>query len=184
MKRMQKIETAIPGLLLLKPRVFEDDRGWFTETYNEQAFVASGLPARFVQDNQSHSHRGVLRGLHYQLGEPQGKLVRVTKGRVFDAVVDLRPGSGTFGKWAGFELSDTDHTTLWIPENFAHGFLVLSEWADVLYKVTRPYNPATERTLRWNDPFIGIQWPCEGDPVLSAKDAEGRLWQDADLPTE
>lgn len=179
---MQKLETSIPGVLLLKPRIFEDDRGWFAETFNEQTFQAAGLPTRFVQDNQSHSRRGVLRGLHYQLGQPQGKLVRVTRGSIYDVVVDLRPGSPTLGRWAGFELSDAENSALWIPEDFAHGFLALSEWADVTYKVTTPYNPQTERTLRWDDPKTGVRWPSTGAPILSAKDAVGKLWHEAELP--
>jgi dTDP-4-dehydrorhamnose 3,5-epimerase len=179
---MQIAETSIPGLLLVRPRVFEDERGWFAETFNQQTFAERGLPDRFVQDNQSHSRRGVLRGLHYQLGAAQGKLVRVLKGKIYDVVVDLRKGSKTLGQWAGFELSEEENQALWVPEDFAHGFLVLSEWADVMYKVTRPYDPKAERTLRWDDPTVGIRWPWEGAPLLSAKDAVGQFWNEAELP--
>ena len=175
-------DARIPGLKLIRPEIFSDDRGWFAEMWNEASFATAGLPTRFVQDNQSHSKRGVLRGLHYQLGQPQGKLVRVLQGTIYDVVVDLRPGSPTRGGWAAFELSSENRHSLWIPENFAHGFLVLSETADVLYKVTAPYHPKMERTLRWNDPTVAIQWPLDGDPVLSPKDAEGKLWPEAGLP--
>ena len=172
----------IPGLTLIEPTVFSDDRGWFAEMWNEAAFAAAGLPTRFLQDNQSRSHRNVLRGLHYQLGNPQGKLVRVLAGAIYDVAVDLRAGSPTRGQWAGFELSGENRKALWIPEDFAHGFLVLSESAEVLYKVTAPYDPKTERTLFWNDRTVNIDWPDDGSPVLSAKDADGKLWDEADLP--
>ena len=179
---MQFYDGPIPGLKLIQPKIYSDDRGWFAEMWKEEACAAAGLPARFIQDNQSHSRRGVLRGLHYQLGNPQGKLVRVLQGTIYDVAVDLRPGSPTRGQWAGFELSGENRHSLWIPEDFAHGFLVLSDTADVLYKVTAPYDPKSERTLRWDDPFIGIQWPGSGSSVLSAKDAAGSLWSEADLP--
>lgn len=180
---MQIQKTQFEGALLIEPRVYGDARGWFMEAFNEAVFASQGLPSRFVQDNQSHSRRGVLRGLHYQVTQPQGKLVRVLTGSIFDAIVDLRPGSATYGQWAGFELSAENRRQLWIPENFAHGFVVLSETADVLYKVTSAYNPGSERTLRWNDPAIRIQWPIGAAPILSEKDAQGKFLHEADLPT-
>lgn len=179
---MQIQKTQLEGALLIEPRLFSDARGWFMEAFNATVFAARGLPSRFVQDNQSHSLRGVLRGLHYQVTQPQGKLVRVLSGAIFDAIVDLRPGSATYGQWAGFELSAENRLQLWIPENFAHGFLVLSETADVLYKVTSAYNPGSERTLRWDDPAVGIQWPLNAPPILSDKDAQGKFLHEADLP--
>ena len=179
---MQIKEALISGLKLIEPRVFSDDRGWFAEMWNKAAYEAAGLPTCFLQDNQSHSRRGVLRGLHYQLGHPQGKLVRVLQGTIYDVAVDLRPGSATRGQWAGFELSSENRHSLWIPENFAHGFLVLSETADVLYKVTGPYDPTAERTLRWDDPTVAIRWPGDIAPILSAQDAAGSYWPEADLP--
>lgn len=179
---MQVKDGSIPGLKLIEPRVFTDDRGWFAEMWNEAAYAAAGLPDHFLQDNQSHSRHGVLRGLHYQLGNPQGKLVRVLQGTIYDVAVDLRPGSPTRSQWAGFELSSDNRHSLWIPENFAHGFLVLSDTADVLYKVTGPYDPKTERTLRWDDPTVAIHWPDNINPILSAKDSAGSFWPEADLP--
>jgi dTDP-4-dehydrorhamnose 3,5-epimerase len=179
---MQRLNTKLDGVTLIEPKVFEDDRGWFMEAFNEAAFRNLGLPSHFIQDNQSHSRRNVLRGLHYQVERPQGKLVRVLAGRIFDVVVDLRPLSSTRGSWAGFELSGENRHSLWIPENFAHGFVVLSETADVLYKVTSPYDPKTERTLRWDDPEVGIHWQLTGRPILSPKDEAGQFWGEADLP--
>jgi dTDP-4-dehydrorhamnose 3,5-epimerase len=156
--------TAIPGVLILEPRVFGDERGFFLESFNQRAFnEATGLDMTFVQDNHSRSAKGVLRGLHYQLPpHEQGKLVRVVRGSVFDVAVDIRRDSPTFGKWVGVELSEDNHRQLWIPPGLAHGFLVTSESADLLYKTTNFYTPAAERGLRWDDPFVGITWPLDG----------------------
>lgn len=172
---MKILRTSIPDVLILEPRVFGDSRGFFLESWNEQAFnEAVDRNVRFVQDNHSRSGLGVLRGLHYQLDRPQGKLVRVSHGRVFDVAVDLRRGSATFGQWTGTELSGENQRQMWIPEGFAHGFLVLSESADFLYKTTDYYHPASEHTLMWNDPSIGVQWPNTArEPELSAKDQTG-----------
>ena len=171
---MQVIKTAIPEVLVIEPKVFGDARGFFYESWNERDFDAAvGRPIRFVQDNHSASARGVLRGLHYQVRQPQGKLVRVVSGEVFDVVVDLRRGSPTFGRWVGERLSADNHRMMWVPEGFAHGFLVLSERAEFLYKTTDYYAPEHERTLLWNDPALGIDWPLDGAPQLKAKDAEG-----------
>jgi dTDP-4-dehydrorhamnose 3,5-epimerase len=164
-------KCALPEVLLITPRVFADNRGFFLETYNKRDFAGAGLTAEFVQDNQSRSGRGVLRGLHYQLEHPQAKLVRVTRGKIFDVAADIRRGSPTFGKWVGVILDDAKKQALWIPEGFAHGFCVLSEEADVAYKATDFYSPAAERGIRWNDPLLGIDWPME-DPILSGKDLE------------
>ena len=173
---MNVIETAIPGLLILEPKVFGDARGFFMESYNAKAFQdATGLTPNFVQDNHSRSGKGVLRGLHYQIEQAQGKLVRVTRGSVFDAVVDLRKSSPTFGQWAGVELSEENSRQLWIPPGFAHGFLVTSDSADFLYKTTDYYAPHFERSLAWNDPTVGVEWPLAGAaPLLSAKDVAGK----------
>ena len=173
---MKVIETAIPGLLILEPKVFGDARGFFMESYNAKAFQdATGLTPNFVQDNHSRSGKGVLRGLHYQIEQAQGKLVRVTRGSVFDAVVDLRKSSPTFGQWAGVELSEENSRQLWIPPGFAHGFLVTSDSADFLYKTTDYYAPQFERSLAWNDPTVGVEWPLAGAaPLLSAKDVAGK----------
>jgi len=173
---MKVIETAIPGLLILEPKVFGDARGFFMESYNAKAFQdATGLDVNFVQDNHSRSGKGVLRGLHYQIEQAQGKLVRVTRGSVFDAVVDLRKSSPTFGQWAGVELSEENSRQLWIPPGFAHGFLVTSDSADFLYKTTDYYAPQFERSLAWNDPTVGVEWPLAGTaPLLSAKDVAGK----------
>jgi dTDP-4-dehydrorhamnose 3,5-epimerase len=176
--------TALPEVLLLQPRVFADARGFFLESYNRREFErATGLAPVFVQDNHSRSARGVLRGLHYQLGEPQGKLVRVAQGRVFDVAVDLRRGSSTLGRWVGVELDAASHRQLWIPPGFAHGFLVLSETADLLYKVTAAYEPSQERALAWDDPHLGIDWPIAPGtrPVLSPRDAAAPGWDAAEL---
>ena len=184
---MKTIETSLPDVKLVEPRVFSDERGWFAEVFNQKAFAAAGLPSEFVQDNQSLSRRGVLRGLHYQLGQQQGKLVRVLAGHIYDVAVDLRRGSPGFGKWVGFHLTAEKLQMLWIPEGFAHGFLVLSETAQVLYKTTALYYPAGERCIRWNDSTLKIAWPLEGAdgeivPSVSAKDDAGAAFEDAELP--
>lgn len=181
---MQIIDTSLCDVKLLRPKKHGDDRGWFSEMFNAHAFAEAGLPDHFVQDNQSFSQRGVLRGLHYQLGRPQGKLVRVLSGHIWDVAVDLRPNSAEFGKWAGFHLRGEDAEMLWIPEGFAHGFLVLSESANVLYKTTDFYYPAGEHCVLWNDPTLRIAWPLEGieAPQISVKDAAGALLKNATLP--
>jgi dTDP-4-dehydrorhamnose 3,5-epimerase len=168
---LQVDRCGLPGVLLITPRVFADGRGFFLESHNQRDFAAAGIPARFVQDNQSRSSRGVLRGLHYQLEHPQGKLVRVTHGRIFDVVADVRAGSPDFGKWIGTILDDERNQALWIPEGFAHGFCVLSDEADVVYKATDFYVPSAERGIRWNDPLLKIEWPIK-DPILSARDLD------------
>ena len=173
---MKASPTAIPDVLLIEPAVFGDARGFFMESWNRRVF--SGLAGRevdFVQDNHSASARGVLRGLHYQVREPQGKLVRVVAGEVFDVAVDLRRSSPTFGRWVGERLSAENRRMLWVPEGFAHGFLVLSERAEFLYKATAYYAPENERTLLWNDPALGIAWPLQGEPLLKPKDAAGSV---------
>lgn len=163
--------TALPDVLLIEPKVFGDARGFFFESYNRRAFAeAAGLDVDFVQDNHSRSAQGVLRGLHYQIQQPQGKLVRVVAGAVFDVAVDIRKTSPTFGQWVGIELSAENKKMVWVPPGFAHGFLVLSEVAEFLYKTTDYYAPSHERTIAWNDPDIGIAWPLAGAPLLSAKD--------------
>ena len=179
---MKVIETSIPDVLIIEPRVFGDERGFFYESFNAAAFeAATGLKRDFVQDNHSKSQRGVLRGLHYQIQQPQGKLVRVVAGEVFDVAVDLRRRSPSFGRWVGTRLSVENQRQLWIPEGFAHGFLVLSETAEFLYKTTDYYAPEHERSLLWNDPEIGIEWPIEQDPQLSAKDLAGKRLSEAEL---
>lgn len=180
---MKAIATAIPDVLLLEPRVFRDARGFFFESHNRAAFAeATGGDVDFVQDNHSRSSKGVLRGLHYQISRPQGKLVRVLSGAIFDVAVDLRAGSPTFGRWTGTELSGDNFLQMWIPAGFAHGFLVLSESADVHYKTTDYYAPAAERCLRWDDPALGIQWPqVAGGPLLSGKDQQGLSLAQAEL---
>ncbi|QLF93623.1 dTDP-4-dehydrorhamnose 3,5-epimerase [Pseudomonas sp. ABC1] len=179
---MNVVATAIPEVLILEPRVFGDERGFFYESYNAAAFEqATGLSRTFVQDNHSKSARGVLRGLHYQIRQPQGKLVRVVAGEVFDVAVDLRRGSDTFGRWVGVHLSAANQRQLWVPEGFAHGFVVLSESAEFLYKTTDYYAPEHERCLRWNDPQLGIDWPLQGQPQLSAKDQVGLPLSEAEL---
>ena len=171
---MKVAATAIPDVLLLEPTIYEDERGFFFESFNQKRFEdATGLNIRFVQDNHSRSVKRVLRGLHYQIRRPQGKLLRVTAGEVFDVAVDLRRSSPTFGKFAGIVLSAENKKQLWIPEGFAHGYLVLSEAAEVLYKTTDYYSPEHERCLIWNDPEVGIDWPKDGEPILSAKDRLG-----------
>ena len=172
---MKVTPTAIPDVLIIEPKVFGDERGFFFESFNQKAFnEATGLNVTFVQDNHSRSAKGVLRGLHYQVQQPQGKLVRVVRGAVFDVAVDIRQGSPTFGKWVGVELSEENHKQLWVPAGLAHGFLVLSESADFLYKTTDYYAPQHERCIAWNDASIGVEWPDLGiAPSLSAKDRDG-----------
>jgi dTDP-4-dehydrorhamnose 3,5-epimerase len=168
--------TALPDVLLLEPRVFGDDRGFFMESWNARAFgEATGLDVAFVQDNHSYSTRNVLRGIHYQVVRPQGKLVRVVTGSVFDVAVDLRRSSPTFGRWVGCELSARNKLQMWIPPGFGHGFVVLSEAADFLYKTTDYWIGQHDRALRWNDPTLAIEWPLQGEPVLAAKDAAAPL---------
>ncbi len=187
---MQTLETPLRDVKLVQPKRFGDDRGWFAEVFNTNTFTAANLPSQFVQDNQSFSRKGVLRGLHYQLGRPQGKLVRVLSGHIWDVAVDLRRDSADFGKWAGFDLKPLtqsgDLQLLWIPEGFAHGFLVLSETAEVLYKTTDLYFPAGEHSIVWNDPDLRIEWPIHElggiAPSVSAKDAAGKLFAEAELP--
>jgi dTDP-4-dehydrorhamnose 3,5-epimerase len=187
---MQVLDTPLKGVKILEPRRFGDDRGWFAEFYNAPAFAAAGLPTHFVQDNQSLSCRGVLRGLHYQLGKPQGKLVRCLSGHIWDVAVDLRRDSPEFGKHAAFDLkpvsADGQLQMLWIPEGFAHGFLVLSESAEVLYKTTDLYHPPGERCIRWDDPTLAIPWPIDAldgqSPLVSGKDALGVPFPEAELP--
>lgn len=162
-------ETDLPGVLLVTPRVFRDDRGFFLESFNEAAFRDAGLPTRFVQDNHSRSAKGVLRGLHYQLRSPQGKLVRVVRGRIFDVAADIRRGSATFGKWVGVTLDDSEMSGLWIPPGFAHGFCALSDNVDVTYKCTTLYAPDDERGVLWNDALLAIDWPVE-NPIVNARD--------------
>lgn len=179
---MQIQTTALPDVLILEPAVFGDDRGFFYESYNQKRFAElTGLACEFVQDNHSKSAKGVLRGLHYQIQQSQGKLVRVTAGAVFDVVVDLRKSSPTFGNWFGVELSAENKRQLWIPEGFAHGFMVTSDSAEFLYKTTDYWAPQYERSILWNDPAIGIDWPLEGEPLLSGKDKLGTLLADADV---
>ena len=171
---MRITRTTLPGVLLIEPRTFEDARGWFLESFNARQFeTAVGANVPFVQDNLSHSKRHVLRGLHYQTPQAQGKLVQVLSGEIFDVAVDLRRSSSTFGQWVGHQLSAENHHQVWIPEGFAHGFLTLSDTANVLYKVTNYYAPECEHTLAWNDPALNIQWPLQGKPVLSGKDKQG-----------
>ena len=186
---MQVFDTSLRDLKLIQPRRLGDSRGWFAEVFQQQAFAAAGLPSHFVQENQSFSVRGVLRGLHYQLGQPQGKLVRVLSGHIWDVAVDLRRDSPDFGRWAGFHLkaqsTEDELQLLWIPEGFAHGFLVLSNSAEVLYKTTNLYYPAGERSILWNDPTLNIAWPLEAldaIPSVSPKDALGKPFLEAELP--
>lgn len=176
------IPTAIPDVLILEPKVFGDARGFFYESFNGREFAeATGVSSAFVQDNHSRSARGVLRGLHYQIQHPQGKLVRVVEGEVFDVAVDLRKSSPTFGKWVGQRLNAADNRQLWVPPGFGHGFVVLSETAQFLYKTTDYWYPAHERSLLWNDPALGIDWPIDFEPQLAAKDAAGKSLGEADV---
>jgi dTDP-4-dehydrorhamnose 3,5-epimerase len=170
---MKIIPTAIPDVVLLEPKVFGDERGFFFESWNKRTFADLGIAAEFVQDNHSKSQKNVLRGLHYQIAHAQGKLVRVAAGAVYDVAVDLRRSSPTFGQWVGFTLSAEDKRMAWIPPGFAHGFCVTSESAEFLYKTTDYYSPAHERTLLWNDPQLAIPWPLSGEPLLAAKDKTG-----------
>ena len=181
---MQATRLAIPDVVLIEPKVFGDARGFFFESFNQRAFnEVTGTNHHFVQDNHSRSTKGVLRGLHYQIQQPQGKLVRVVQGAVFDVAVDIRKSSATFGQWVGVELSAENHRQLWVPPGFAHGFVVLSESADFLYKTTDYYAPEHERCIAWNDPTLAIAWPDLGmRPTLSAKDGAGKLLQQAELP--
>ena len=181
---MQATRLAIPDVILLEPKVFGDARGFFLESYNQKTFQeVTGIAPNFVQDNHSRSARGVLRGLHYQIKQAQGKLVRVTAGEVFDVAVDIRKSSPTFGRWVGEILSAENKKQMWVPEGFAHGFLVLSDDAEFLYKTTDYYAAAHERCIAWNDPAIGITWPTRGTPLLSAKDQQGASLQTAETFT-
>lgn len=180
---MKATRLAIPDVVLVEPQVFGDDRGFFFESFNQAQFEAAiGRKADFVQDNHSRSAKNVLRGLHYQVQQAQGKLVRVVQGEVFDVAVDLRKGSSTFGKWVGEVLSAENKRQLWVPEGFAHGFVVLSDSAEFLYKVTTYYAPQHERSIMWNDPDLAIEWPEGIEPVLSQKDAQGTRFKQAELP--
>ena len=179
---MNIVKTALPEVLILEPKVFGDDRGFFFESFNARQFEdATGLKRDFVQDNHSRSAKHVLRGLHYQIQQPQGKLVRVVAGTVFDVAVDIRRSSPNFGKWVGVELSAENKRQLWVPEGFAHGFVVLSESAEFLYKTTDYYAPQFERSLRWDDPALAIDWPIDGAPVLSKKDEDAPAFAVAEL---
>ncbi|MDZ7585716.1 MAG: dTDP-4-dehydrorhamnose 3,5-epimerase [Thiobacillus sp.] len=178
---MQVIATQHPEVLLLRPKVFGDARGFFFESYNRQVFASLGIKAEFVQDNHSRSAQGVLRGLHYQISQPQGKLVRVVAGEVFDVAVDLRRSSPHFGRVASFRLSAETHEMAWIPPGFAHGFQVLSGHAEFLYKTTDYYAPEFERCLLWNDPTLGIDWPLDGAPLLSVKDQAGLTFAECEV---
>jgi len=176
---MKATPGLLPEVLLLEPRVFGDERGFFLESYNKRSFAAIGIDAQFVQDNHSRSARNVLRGLHYQVRQPQGKLVRVVAGAIFDVALDLRRSSPRFGRWMAHRLSADNKAMLWIPAGFAHGFLSLDDGTEVLYKTTDYYAPEHERCVLWNDPDIGIDWPLDGAPTLSAKDAKGVALKDA-----
>ena len=179
---MQAINTELPGVIILEPRVFGDQRGFFFESFNARDFAdATGLQREFVQDNHSRSAKGVLRGLHYQVQQAQGKLVRVTAGEVYDVAVDLRRSSPNFGRWVGVHLSAKNNRQLWVPEGFAHGFVVLSEFAEFLYKTTNYYAPEHERCIRWDDPTLAIDWPLDSAPQLSAKDQAGVSFVDAQV---
>lgn len=179
---MHIIPTKIPDVMIIEPQLFTDSRGFFYENYNEKAFTEKiGVAAHFVQDNHSRSAQNVLRGLHYQIQKPQGKLLRVVAGSVFDVAVDLRKSSPTFGQWVGYLLSDENKRQIWVPEGFAHGFLVVSEFAEVLYKTTDYYAPQYERCVLWNDPDIDIDWPLMAEPMLSAKDQAGQTLKNAEV---
>lgn len=177
---VQKIPTALPDVFILQPRVFGDERGFFLESYNERVFSSIAIPERFVQDNHSYSAKNVLRGLHYQIGQPQGKLVRVVQGEILDVVVDLRRRSASFGKWVAVRISGENKRMIWVPAGFAHGFRVASETAHVFYKTTDYYAPEFERTLAWNDPDLKIDWELDGDPILSAKDQRAVTLREAE----
>ncbi len=178
---MQIEETDLPGVLLLKPRIFPDNRGFFMESWHHERNAAHGMPREFTQDIHSRSHAGVIRGLHYQYPAPQGKMVRVVSGAVWDVAVDMRQSSPTFGQWRGFTLSAANHHILWIPAGFAHGFLSLEENTDMLYRIQGEHSPDHAHTINWNDLDLGIDWPVIADttPILSAKDSEGVAWRDA-----
>ncbi len=179
---MQFIRTQIPDVILIEPKVFSDERGFFLESYQKKRFMEAGITAEFVQDNHSKSHRGTLRGLHYQIQQPQGKLIRVISGEIFDVAVDIRRNSPTFGKWVGDYLSAENKRMLWVPAGFAHGFCVTSPEAEVIYKATDYYAPQWERTIIWNDPTIGINWPVgDTSPILSPKDAAGKPFNEAEV---
>ena len=179
---MHVIETDLPGVLILEPKVFGDARGFFQETWNAKVFADIGIDAQFVQDNHSRSAKGILRGLHYQVQDPQGKLVRVTSGRVFDVAVDIRRSSPHFGRWTGVELSGENKRMFWVPPGFAHGFVSLEDGTDFLYKCTALYAPQWDRSIAWNDPDIAIDWPLEGlAPLLSAKDVAAVALKDAEV---
>jgi dTDP-4-dehydrorhamnose 3,5-epimerase len=180
---MNFIPTELQGVIVVEPRVFEDPRGFFLETYQAEKFIKAGIESNFVQDNHSRSKQGTLRGLHYQIRHPQGKLVRVVVGEVFDVAVDIRRSSPTYGKWIGDYLSAENKRQLWIPAGFAHGFYVLSEWAEVLYKTTDFYDPEGERCIIWNDPNLNVQWPISSGegPTLSAKDLNGKFLTEAEV---
>jgi len=181
---MKVTPTNIPDVLIIEPKVFGDSRGFFFESFNQQVFnEAVGQDVKFVQDNHSRSAKGVLRGLHYQIQQPQGKLVRVVRGAVFDVAVDLRKSSSTFGQWVGIELSEDNYRQLWVPAGFAHGFVVLSDSAEFLYKTTDYYTPEFERCIIWNDPDIGIEWPIDDEPQLSGKDQQGLVLNNAEVFT-
>jgi dTDP-4-dehydrorhamnose 3,5-epimerase len=177
---MKKKETGLAGVLLLEPRMFGDDRGFFLESYNQRAFAELGIREQFVQDNHSYSARNVIRGLHYQIRQAQGKLVRVVSGEILDVALDLRRSSATFGKWESFRLSGENKWILWIPRGLAHGFRVVSETAHVLYKATDFYAPEQERTIVWNDPQLNIDWQLDGEPVISVKDQRGLPFRQAE----
>jgi dTDP-4-dehydrorhamnose 3,5-epimerase len=176
-----RTETSLPGVFILEPRVFRDERGFFFESYNQQSIAKVGISDSFVQDNHSSSSLNVLRGLHYQIRRPQGKLVRVVEGEILDVAVDLRKSSANFGRWEAVRLSSENKRMLWIPAGFAHGFLVLSARADVLYKATDYYAPEHERTLIWNDAQVGIRWELHGEPIVSAKDQRGQTLRDSEI---
>ena len=178
---MNIVQTAIPDVLIVEPKIFTDARGFFYESYNKKSMLAAGIAGDFVQDNQSRSTRSVLRGLHYQIKQPQGKLVRVVSGEIYDVAVDIRRRSPTFGKWVGMNLSAENRRMAWIPQGFAHGFLALSEFAEVLYKTTDYWAPQSERTIVWNDRQLAIAWPTGVDPQLSVKDKAGAAFSEAEL---
>jgi len=179
---MKIVQTAIPDVLILEPKVFGDDRGFFYESFNQEQFqLLTGIKSHFVQDNHSKSAKNVLRGLHYQIEQPQGKLVRVTAGEVFDVVVDLRQQSATLGHWVGAVLSSQNNRQLWVPAGFAHGFLVMQDNTEFLYKTTDYYAPQHERCIRWDDAQIGIEWPIQTKPILSVKDQTGSVFADAEM---
>lgn len=178
---MKVIETPLPGVWILEPKVFGDERGFFMESYNKRVMAEAGIKLDFVQDNHSRSAKGVLRGLHYQIQQPQGKLVRVVVGEVYDVVLDMRRSSPHFGKWTGIQLTAANKRMVWVPPGFAHGFYVVSEFAEFLYKTTDYYAPEHERVVLWNDPDLAIDWPLDGEPQLSAKDRQGKCLAEAEV---